>query len=63
MLRRATQLDPSFVEAWEDLSLADYSLQETKRAGEDLKHAFDLREKLPDSSPLSCFLARFASTR
>jgi eukaryotic-like serine/threonine-protein kinase len=48
MLRRATQLDPSFVGAWVELSHADHNLHETKRSVEDLKHAFDLREKLPD---------------
>jgi Flp pilus assembly protein TadD len=48
MLRRATQLDPGFVDAWEELSLADYNLHEAKRSVEDLKHAFDLREKLPE---------------
>ena len=48
MLRRATQLDPSFEEAWEELSLADHNLHEAKRSVEDIKHAFDLREKLPD---------------
>ncbi len=48
MLRRATELDPNFVDAWEELSLADHNLHETKRSVEDLKHAFDLREKLPD---------------
>ena len=46
MLRRATQLDPSFVEAWDELSLADYNLYETKRSVEDVKHTFALREKL-----------------
>jgi tetratricopeptide (TPR) repeat protein len=46
MLRRATQLDPSFVEAWDLLSLADYNLFETKRSVEDVKHTFALREKL-----------------
>jgi serine/threonine protein kinase/Flp pilus assembly protein TadD len=49
MLRRATQLDPSFVWAWMSLSLADHNLHEEKRSVEDLKHAFDLREKLPDA--------------
>jgi serine/threonine protein kinase/Flp pilus assembly protein TadD len=49
MLRRATQLDPGFVDAWEELSLADQNLFETKRSVEDLKHAFDLREKLPEN--------------
>jgi eukaryotic-like serine/threonine-protein kinase len=48
MFRRATELDPSFVDAWEELSLADYNLHETKRSVEDLKHAFDLRGKLPE---------------
>jgi eukaryotic-like serine/threonine-protein kinase len=48
MLRRATQLDPSFVEAWDFLSLADYSLREPKRAADDTRHAFALREKLTD---------------
>jgi Flp pilus assembly protein TadD/tRNA A-37 threonylcarbamoyl transferase component Bud32 len=48
MLRRATQLDPSFVWAWASLSLADHNLHEEKRSVDDLKHAFDLREKLSD---------------
>jgi serine/threonine protein kinase len=49
MLRRATELDPNFVDAWDELSLADYNLHETKRSLEDIKHAFDLREKLPEN--------------
>ena len=49
MLRRATQLDPSFVDAWLELALADHNLHETKRSGEDQKHAFDLRGRLPES--------------
>jgi Flp pilus assembly protein TadD/predicted Ser/Thr protein kinase len=48
MLRRATELDPSFVDAWEDLSLADGNLHERKRSADDIRHAFDLREKLPE---------------
>jgi eukaryotic-like serine/threonine-protein kinase len=48
MLRRATELDPSFVDAWESLSLADGNLHESKRAADDIRHAFDLREKLPE---------------
>lgn len=48
MLRRATELDPSFADAWRFLSLADYNLHETKRAADDLRHAFDLRGKLDD---------------
>jgi eukaryotic-like serine/threonine-protein kinase len=49
MLRQATALDPNFAYAWEILSLADYSLHETKQSGDDLRHAFALREKLTDS--------------
>ena len=48
MLRRATEIDPDFVEAWAYLSLADYNLHELNRANDDLRHAFTLREKLPD---------------
>jgi eukaryotic-like serine/threonine-protein kinase len=47
MLRRAIQLDPNLGEAWQELYLADHNLHETERAADDLKHAFDLREKLP----------------
>ena len=49
MLRRATELDPNFVEAWGELSLADYNLHETKRSVEDVKHTFALREKLSEN--------------
>jgi eukaryotic-like serine/threonine-protein kinase len=49
MLRRATELDPNFAAAWNLLSLADYNLRETNRSADDLRHAFALREKLPDS--------------
>jgi eukaryotic-like serine/threonine-protein kinase len=49
MFRRATELDPSFVDAWYDLSLADRNVHETNRSADDLKHAFDLREKLPEN--------------
>jgi eukaryotic-like serine/threonine-protein kinase len=48
MLRRATELDPNFADAWYILSFADYNLHEGKRAADDLRHAFALREKLPD---------------
>ena len=48
MLRRATELDPNFAEAWSILSLADYNLYETNRSADDLRHAFALREKLPE---------------
>ena len=49
MLRRATELDPNFAHAWELLSFADYNLHETKRSTDDLRHAFDLRDKLTDN--------------
>jgi tetratricopeptide (TPR) repeat protein len=49
MLRRATQLDPSFAEAWYFLSLADYNVRERNRAVDDLRHAFALRERFNDN--------------
>jgi eukaryotic-like serine/threonine-protein kinase len=49
MFRRATELDPNFVDAWDYLSLADHNLHETKRSIEDVKHTFALREKLPEN--------------
>src|SRR6202050_3460080 len=49
MLRRATELDPNFADAWETLSLEDHKLRETKRAAGDLRHAFALRDKLHDN--------------
>jgi eukaryotic-like serine/threonine-protein kinase len=48
MLRRATDLDPNFADAWADLAVEDHRLNETKRAADDDKHAFALREKLPE---------------
>ena len=48
MVRRATELDPNFADAWDLLSYADYNLNEGKRETDDLRHAFDLRAKLPD---------------
>jgi eukaryotic-like serine/threonine-protein kinase len=53
MYRRATELDPNFAEAWNSLSFADRGLREGKREADDLKHAFDLREKLPDNGKAS----------
>ncbi|MGA3212251.1 MAG: protein kinase [Terriglobales bacterium] len=53
MLRRATELDPGFPDAWVDLSLADYALHETKRSRDDLKHAFALRQELADSDKVN----------
>jgi eukaryotic-like serine/threonine-protein kinase len=53
MLRRATELDPNFALAWDLLSYADYNLYEGKREVEDLKHAFDIRERLPDNEKAS----------
>jgi tetratricopeptide (TPR) repeat protein/predicted Ser/Thr protein kinase len=49
MLRRATELDPNFVDAWYELSLADYNLYETKRAVDDLKRAFALRDRIDEN--------------
>ena len=45
MLRRATQLDPNFVNAWLYLEIADGDLGETQRASEDLKRAFALKDR------------------
>jgi eukaryotic-like serine/threonine-protein kinase len=53
MVRRATELDPNFAYAWDLLSYADYNLYEGKREVDDLKHAFDLRGKLPDNEKAS----------
>jgi serine/threonine protein kinase/tetratricopeptide (TPR) repeat protein len=44
MLRRATQLDPNFVDAWIFLEIADEELGESQRANQDLKRAFALRD-------------------
>jgi serine/threonine protein kinase/tetratricopeptide (TPR) repeat protein len=49
MLRRATELDPNLAEAWIWLHWADNYLGETQHANQDLKRAFALRERLPDS--------------
>jgi serine/threonine protein kinase/Tfp pilus assembly protein PilF len=49
MLRRATELDPNFAEAWHLLSLADYNLRERNRGADDLKHAFELRNRLDEN--------------
>jgi eukaryotic-like serine/threonine-protein kinase len=48
MLRRATEFDPNFADAWADLSMQDHRLNEIKRAADDDRHAFALREKLPE---------------
>jgi Flp pilus assembly protein TadD len=53
MLRRATELDPNFAEAWNVLSYADRNLDESKREADDLTHSFALREKLPDNEKAS----------
>jgi eukaryotic-like serine/threonine-protein kinase len=53
MLRRATELDPNFAHAWETLWFADFNLRERKRSADDLRHAFALREKLPDNEKAS----------
>jgi len=46
MLRKATQLDPNFVDAWIYLEIADQELGETQRASDDLKRAFALKDKV-----------------
>jgi serine/threonine protein kinase/tetratricopeptide (TPR) repeat protein len=51
--RRAVELDPNFADAWNLLSYVDYNLGEETRAGEDLKHAFALRDKLSDTEKAS----------
>lgn len=48
LLRRATELDPSFAEPWGWLAIADRSLGESQRETEDLTREFALRESLPD---------------
>jgi eukaryotic-like serine/threonine-protein kinase len=53
MVRRATELDPNFADAWYLLSYADRNLNEGKRETDDLRHAFDLRAKLPDNEKAS----------
>jgi len=50
MLERATQLDPSFAEAWSFLALADNHLGEAQRENEDLKRAFALRSRVSGSN-------------
>ena len=50
LLRRATELDPNFADAWHWLFFADQYLGETQRANQDLKRAFALRERLLDTS-------------
>lgn len=48
-LQRATQLDPSYAEAWFFLSNAHGNLGETKKQTEDLKRAFALKDSAPAS--------------
>jgi eukaryotic-like serine/threonine-protein kinase len=50
MFRRATQLDPKFVEAWDALAIKDADLGETQREKEDLTHGFVLKDRLPGGS-------------
>jgi eukaryotic-like serine/threonine-protein kinase len=49
MLRKATELDPNFVEAWMYREIADSDIGETQRASEDLKRAFALKDKVSGS--------------
>jgi serine/threonine protein kinase/tetratricopeptide (TPR) repeat protein len=59
MLRHAIELDPNFVDAWDELSLADYNLHELNRSADDLRHAFALSEKLGDSEKKARVEARY----
>jgi predicted Zn-dependent protease len=45
MLRRATQLDPNFADAWGYLAIADRNLGETQQEQENLKRAFALKDR------------------
>jgi serine/threonine protein kinase/tetratricopeptide (TPR) repeat protein len=45
MFRRATQLDPDFVQAWDDLAIKDADLGETQREKEDLTRGFALKDR------------------
>jgi tetratricopeptide (TPR) repeat protein/tRNA A-37 threonylcarbamoyl transferase component Bud32 len=45
MLRRATELDPEFADAWAYLAMVDRNLGETRQANEDLRRAFVLKDK------------------
>ena len=49
LLRRVTELDPNFAEAWGWLTIADRSLGESQRESEDLTREFALRESLTDN--------------
>lgn len=49
LLRRATELDPNFPQAWSWLAIADRTLGESQRESEDLTRGFALRESLPDN--------------
>ena len=48
LLRKATELDPNFPEAWGWLAIADGTLGESQRESEDLTREFALRESLRD---------------
>jgi len=45
MFRRATQLDPKFVDAWDSLAIRDAYLGETQREKEDLTRGFALKDR------------------
>jgi eukaryotic-like serine/threonine-protein kinase len=53
VLRRATELDPNYAEAWNLRSYVDYNLEETNLEIDDLRHAFASREKLDDNEKAS----------
>jgi serine/threonine protein kinase/tetratricopeptide (TPR) repeat protein len=46
LLRRTTELDPNFAEAWLYLSIAEQLLGESQHETEDLQRAFDLRDRV-----------------
>jgi serine/threonine protein kinase/tetratricopeptide (TPR) repeat protein len=49
MFRNATELDPTFADAWSNLAMAHHGLGETNAEIEDLKRSFALRDKVSQS--------------
>jgi serine/threonine protein kinase/Tfp pilus assembly protein PilF len=45
LLRRATELDPNFLDAWDKLIIADSRLSDTQRSETDLTRAYALRDR------------------
>ena len=50
LLRRATQLDPNFADAWSYLAIVDHNLGEAQHENEDLRRAFALRDRASSAS-------------